>query len=171
MTQPSTSLVSSPVIFLILPLLQLPWSFFFLEFLKCTPYSRPLHLMLPLAEYFLRTQLQGLLRNCHLINKAFSDNYTKNTVPHPIPISLFCFISSIDSSSSVILCVCLFVACLLRPTTILDPKRTGHVIMSCFSQRGSIFPKCLSSLSWCPIWCLWEVSLKQHPLPGTICTS
>lgn len=107
-----------------IPLLQSPWSLFPLEFLKCTPYSKPLHLMLPLAEYFLSTQLQGLLRNCHLINKAFSDNRTKNTAPHPIPISLSCFISSIDSSSSVTLCVCLFVACLLRPTMILDPKRT-----------------------------------------------
>lgn len=123
-----------------IPLLPSPWSLFFLEFLKCTPYSRPLHLMLPLAEYFLSTQLQGLLRNCHLINKAFSDNCTKNTAPHPIPVSLSCFISSIDSSSSVILCVCLFVACLLRPTMILDPKRTRACDYELFLSKGKHFP-------------------------------
>ena len=141
MTQPPTSLASSPVIFPVLPLLQSPWSLFFLEFLKCTPYSRTLHLMLTLAEYFLSTQLQGSLRNCHLINKAFSDNCTKNTAPHPIPISLSCFISSIDSSSSAILLfVCLFVACLLPPTTIQNPKRTQACDYELFLSKRKHFP-------------------------------
>lgn len=109
----------------------------------------------PLAADFFNTELQGLLRKCHLINKVLPvDHSTKTTAPHPTPISLSCFISSIDLSSSVILFICMLIACLLPPTTILDPQKTLPRDYELFLSKGRHFSMPLSSSSLCPKWCL-----------------